>query len=223
MVTPNATLALLGATRGIGRSVLERALERGHRVRALVRPGSAVDLRHANLTIVRGDASSPEDLVRAFEGADAVLSAIGAPARAKRPIRTQAARATLEAMRTTGVDRLVAVSVYGVGETRAHLPFFTRNLVFPLFLRRAIADHETQEEVLRSSDVAWTLVRPPYLTDGPMTGDYAVDFGDALQGLTWKISRADVAHRMLEALEKGTHVRRAVGVSYRQGSASAAA
>jgi len=222
MDTSNTTLALLGATRGIGRVLLERALERGHRVRALVRPGSALDLRHPNLTVVRGDATSAEDLARAVDGVDAVLSAIGVPARTKRAVRTEAAQATLEAMRTCGVKRLVAVSVYGVGETRAHLPFFTRNLVFPLFLRRAIADHETQEDMVRRSDVEWTLVRPPYLTDGPMTGDYAVDFGEALQGLTWKISRADVAHRMLEALEKGTHLRQAIGLSYRQASASAA-
>lgn len=222
MVTSNATLALLGATRGIGRIVMERALERGHRVRALVRPGSPLDFAHPGLTLVRGDATSTEDLRRLFAGADAVLSAIGTPARAKRPVRTEAARATVRAMQATGVRRLVAVSVYGVGETRSHLPFFTRNLVFPLFLRRVIADHETQEQAIRGSDVDWTLVRPPYLTDGPMTGDYAVDFAEPLEGLTWKISRADVAHRMLEALEKGWHVRQAVGLSYRQASAAAA-
>ncbi len=221
MVTSNATFALLGATRGIGRIALERALERGHRVRALVRPGSALDITHENLTVVRGDATNPADIARALEGADAVLSAVGTPARAKQPLRTLAARATLEAMERTGVRRLIAVSVYGVGETRAHLPFFTRAVVFPLFLRRVMADHETQDAAIRASGVDWTLLRPPYLTDGPMTGDYAADFGEQTGGLTWKISRADVAHHMLEALETGSYVRGAIGLSYRQAAQAA--
>lgn len=222
MTDSTNTIALLGATRGIGRLVLAGALDRGHRVRALVRPGSRLDAEHPDLSVVRGDATKAADVARALEGADAVLSAIGVPARTKTPIRTQAAEATIAAMRTAGVRRLIAVSVYGAAETRAHLPFFTRAIVFPLFLRRAIADHETQEDAIRGCDLDWTLIRPPYLTDGPATGDYAVVFGDEIGGLTWQVSRQDVAHAMLEALTQGRHVRKAIGLSYRKASGVAA-
>ena len=222
MVTDNATIALLGATRGIGRLVLERALDRGYRVRALVRPGSTLDVAHPNLTVVRGDATNADDVVRALAGAEALLSAVGAPPRASIATRTETAKASIEAMERTGVRRLIAVSVYGVGETKSHLPFFTRAVVLPLFLRRVIADHETQEQAIRASDLDWTLLRPPYLTDGAATGDYVSNFGDDTDGLTWKISREDVAHCMIESLERGAHVRTAFGLSYRQASASAA-
>jgi putative NADH-flavin reductase len=222
MVTSNTTFALLGATRGIGRVVLERALERGHAVRALVREGSTLDIAHPNLTILRGDATDAKDVARALEGATAVLSAIGTPPREKTPFRTLCARATLEAMRHSGVQRLVAVSVYGAGETRALVPFFTRAVIFPFYLRRVMADHETQEAIIKDSGVEWTLIRPPYLTDGPATADYASAFGTATQGLTWKISRADVAHCMLDALERHVHVRAAIGLSYRKASTAAA-
>lgn len=221
MVTSYANLALLGATRGIGRIVLERALERGHHLRVLVRDLSALDFQHPNLTLVRGDATNPDDVALVLEGADAVLSTIGTPAGSKRAMRTEAAHATLTAMERTGVRRLIAVSVYGAAETRPHLPFFTRAVIFPLFLRRVMADHETQEAAIKASNVEWTLVRPPYLVDGPQTEDYAVAFGEQTGDLTWKISRADVAHRMLEAFERGLHVREAVGVSYRLASAAA--
>lgn len=222
MASQDATFALLGATRGTGRAVLDTALERGHSVRALVRPGSTLGLEHPNLTIVRGDATDPADVARALQGADALLSAIGTPARAKTPVRTQAAEASIEAMRLAGVRRLIAVSVYGAGDTRGHLPFFTRAIVFPLYLRRVIADHETQEEAIMRSGLDWTLVRPPYLTDDPATGDYAIGFGAKTAGLTWKISRADVAHSMLGALEQRSLVHAAVGLSYRKASAAAA-
>ena len=223
MAKPNATLALLGATRGIGRSLLEQALERGYQVRALVRPSSTLEVKHAGLTVVSGDATQADDIEKLLQGADGVLSALGAPARDKNEIRTQAARATLAAMHRTGVRRLLAVSVYGVGTSRDHLPFFTRAIVFPLFLRHALADHETQERAIMGSDVDWTLLRPPYLTDDPASGAYVSDFGSDTQGLTWKISRADVAHSMLEAFERRTHVRRAFGLSYGADGRSAAA
>lgn len=223
MANSNITLALLGATRGIGRHVLEQALERGYNVRALVRRGSTLDLQHPGLTVVRGDATQAQDVEALLQGADAVLSALGAPARNKDGIRTQAAGATIDAMQRTGVRRLIAVSVYGTAETREHLPFFTRAVVFPVFLRHAIADHETQEKAIMASDVEWTLIRPPYLTDDPVLGTYVSDFGSDTSGLTWKISRGDVAHSMLETFERGTHVHRAVGLSYRSDDRSAAA
>jgi len=140
-------------------------------VRALVRPGSEFSVSHPALTVIRGDATNAGDLARAIEGSDAVLSALGAPARNKDHVREAAARATVQAMRKVGTRRLIAVSVYGVGDTKAHLPFITRNIVFPLILKHAIADHECQEAVIRDSDVPWTLVRRPYLVDGPATGE----------------------------------------------------
>ncbi|MEM6293867.1 MAG: SDR family oxidoreductase [Myxococcota bacterium] len=216
--TPTS-LAVLGATGGIGRLALDRALQRGHQVRALVRPNSSLEYTHTNLTVVRGDATNVDDVSRLLEGTSAVLSAIGTPPRARTPARTLAAHATIEAMQRTNVHRLVAISVYGVGTTRPHLPFFTRAVVFPLFLRRVIADHVTQERAIEDSAVDWTLLRPPYLTDGPATGTYAFDFGDDIDGLTWTISRADVAHHMLDAVERGTHVRAALGLSYRRDAA----
>lgn len=222
MANDAPTLALLGATRGIGRHTLEQALERGYRVRALVRPGSTLDLEHPNLTLVRGDATEAADVAALLRGTDGVISALGTPARDRSGLRTAAAVATLQAMRETGVRRLVAVSVYGTAETRAHLPFFTRAVVLPLFLRHPMADHATQEDAIRSSDVDWTLVRPPYLVDGTRTEDYASAFGSKLDGLTWKISRADVAHYLLELWSRGSHVREAVGISYRTASAKAA-
>lgn len=223
MDNASTTLALLGATRGIGRHLLEQALERGYRIRTLVRRGSVLDVEHPNLTIVRGDATSSHDVAELIQGSGAVFSALGAPARNKDKIRTRAAHATLEAMHHTGIRRLIAVSVYGTAETREHLPFFTRAVVFPFFLRHAIADHETQEQAIVASDVEWTLIRPPYLTDDPVSGTYASDFGNQIRGLTWKISRADVAHSMLEAFERGAHLRHSIGLSYAQDARPAAA
>jgi hypothetical protein len=43
-------------------------------------------------------------------------------------------------------------------------------------VRRAVAEHETQEEIIRKSGLDWTIVRSPSFTDGPVTGNYAHAF-----------------------------------------------
>jgi uncharacterized protein YbjT (DUF2867 family) len=60
-------------------------------------------------------------------------------------------------------------------------------------------DAAAMGELLEESGLDWTSVRPPRLTDGPLTGVYQVAYGTSLP-LALKISRADVAHAMLAAI-----------------------
>jgi putative NADH-flavin reductase len=79
--------------------------------------------------------------------------------------------------------------------------------------RDTYEDLAHMEEVLRLSDLEWTAVRPPRLTDGPRTGDYRIADGRNLRrGL--RISRADVADFMLRAVDDLATVARPVGVAY---------
>lgn len=69
------------------------------------------------------------------------------------------------------------------------------------------------EADLRRSRIAWTVVRPPGLTDAPLTGAYRTAPGaDVVRGSA--ISRADVAHAMLTVVEQAETVRQAIGVAY---------
>jgi putative NADH-flavin reductase len=56
-------------------------------------------------------------------------------------------------------------------------------------------------------------VRPPRLVDEPLTGEYRTVIGaNVARGS--RISRADVAHLMLDALTEPETIRQAVGVAY---------
>ncbi len=69
------------------------------------------------------------------------------------------------------------------------------------------------EQLLRGSEVDWTVVRPPRLTDGPATGRYRTSANRHLQrGRT--ISRADLAAAMLPLLDDPHAVRTTIGVAY---------
>jgi putative NADH-flavin reductase len=68
------------------------------------------------------------------------------------------------------------------------------------------------EDVLRDSDLDWTAVRPPRLTDKALTGSYRTAPGQNLPGGV-RISRADVAHLMLRVLDRPETIKQAVGIA----------
>jgi hypothetical protein len=90
-----------------------------------------------------------------------------------------------------------------------------RHLLSPLVkasLHQSYADLALMEDVLRASDLDWTAIRPPRLTDKPPTGTYRIAYGQNVRG-GLSISRADVAHLMLEVLSQAEAIKQTVGIA----------
>jgi putative NADH-flavin reductase len=219
-------ITIFAATGGIGRQALEQAIAAGHDVTAVVRNPARLS---GKTRIVAADLAAPDPaaLSAAIGGADAVLSGLGPRPLSEAGITSRGTRAIIQVMRATGVRRIVAVSAAPIGTVPSpgfqnppqHDPgdgFFMRYLLSPLtkvVLRRHYADLALMEEMLRDSGLDWTVVRPPRLTDKPLSGRYRTAFGQNLRGgLT--ISRADVAHLMLSVLERPESIGRVIGVAY---------
>jgi len=78
--------------------------------------------------------------------------------------------------------------------------------------RENYADLAQMEDVLRESDLDWTVIRPVRLTDKPLTGTYRTAYGQNVRhGLF--ISRADVAHCMLRVLGEPETYGQTVGIA----------
>ncbi len=207
-------LLIFGSTGGTGRELLKQALEQDHNVTAYARnPAKIDDLKHVNLQVVRGDVLDPAVVESTVTGQEAVLSTIGAGA-GRTTLREDGTRNIIEAMEKTGVQRLISQSSLGVGDSRANLPFFTKYFIVSVFLRHAFADHERQEAIVKQSSLDWTIVRPPYLTNGPRTGAYRHGFPTKVTRIQGKISRADVADFMLKQLTDDIYLHQTPGVSY---------
>jgi len=207
-------LLIFGSTGGTGRELVKQALEQGHSVTAYARnPAKIEDIKHSSLQVVRGDVLDPAGVEGAVAGQDAVLSTIGAGA-GRTTLREEGTRNIVAAMEKAGVQRLVCQSSLGIGDSRANLSIFTKYIVVSVFLRHAFADHEGQEAVVKQSSLAWTIVRPPHLTNGPRTGAYRHGFSPTDTLIKGKISRADVADFMLKQLTDDTYLRQTPGVSY---------
>lgn len=207
-------LTVLGATGGTGRSVVSQALDAGHTVTAVVRRPDALGLTHRALREVVADVFDATSLEPAVAGSDAVLSALGPRGRRDTSaVCSTAVRNVVEVMRRTGTTRIVAVSAQPVLRSGAGEPLWFRATVRPLvraLYRTVYADLERMEEVLRTSDTEWTVLRPPYLTDKPAAGRYRTAVDAGVPG--GSLPRGDLARAMLDVLAGQATVRAALGV-----------
>ena len=210
---PNRNIAVIGSTGRTGRLVLDEGVRRGHSMTAFTRrPDTLAGVRGLK-SVVHGDGRSLEDMRRAVRGQDAVISIVVSEGRGQTTVMSDVTRAELDAMREAGVRRLVSVSVSAIEGRR---PWILINLVRWL-LRKPYADFGRMELLIRSSPVDWTVVRPPYLSNGPKTGRVRTQVGGKdLRHGPYHISRADLAATLLDLAEDSQHVHEVLLVSERK-------
>ena len=222
-------LTIVAATGGIGERLLEQAVAAGHDVTAVVRnPGKLSSSRNGT-RVVTADlgAPAPGVLEAAVARSDAVLSGLGPRPMTKAGVAEHGTRAIVQAMQAAGARRILVVSAAPISTVpspaRPDPPrrdpgegFLMRNLLTPIaktVMRERYADLALMEDALRASGLAWTIFRPPRLTNGPLTGSYRTAFGRNLRGGAL-ISRADVAHAMLAAIGQQETIGKEVGIAY---------
>jgi putative NADH-flavin reductase len=111
----------------------------------------------------------------------------------------------LTAMAGHKVRRLLCITGIGAGDSKGHGGFLYDRIFQPLLLKTIYEDKDRQEALIRASDTDWTIVRPGFLTNGPLTRHYRVITD--LAGITaGRISRADVAHFLLGELSANRHL-----------------
>lgn len=200
-------LLVLGSTGPTGRHFVERALAHGDSVTVLVRNPARLGELSERVTVVTGDATSPDDLAAAVAGHDAIVSALGRGT-SIRPdgLFTQSASAVLSAARSAGCARLVWLSSFGVGET-LEWSSTSQKLMYRSFLRAIYADKRVAEEAIRTSPLDWTVVYPTRLTNRPARGTFGAGDRLPMKGNP-TISRADVAAFMHDAVHTTEWIRR---------------
>lgn len=201
-------IAVFGATGGTGRQVVEQALAQGHQVSALVRDPTKLEPRDG-LTLHTGDVMDTEVTARCIQGADAVVCVLGSRG-SKTPIEAVGTEVILQAMQAQGVRRLIAVTSMGVGDSRSQInPAF--RVIMDLTLKPIMQAKEAQEQLIQSSALDWTIIRPGGLTDGPPTGQYRHGLDRSIKG--GRISRADVAAFVLKQIYDLTYLHQTPAVT----------
>ncbi len=202
-------LFVIGATGATGTALVKQGLERGHQVTAFSRsPMKGFDGASALVSHV-GDPMRTEELAAVLGGHDVVLSALGTRGLGGggTTVLVDGVKATMTAMQTVKLRRLIIISSTLNDPNQPWLPrFLARTL-----LKHHAADQREMEKVIAATDVNWTVVRPPRLTNGALTKNYKVADEQITEGAA-AMSREDVAHSMLDIAEQGGHARKVTWV-----------
>ncbi len=198
-------LFVIGATGRTGQEIVQQALARNHHVTAFVRSPENITLQNERLTVLKGNAMDENQLFRAIQNHDAVVSTLG-PREVFKPssMLHDSAVATTRAMNRAGVRRLVVLSA------AAHFPGLL-NRIASFIMRNHMRDSLAMEAIVQASGLDWTIARPPRLTQE----DYITyrTRENAAPRMGFSVSRKAVAAFMLEAIEQKKHFHQIVGIA----------
>ena len=152
-------IVVLGAAGNVGSRFARQAVAAGHEVVAYVRRPEAAP---AGTEVVVGSAEDVETLASAAQGADVLVVSITGSIR-DTSFMQRLQPGIIEAARRAQVKRVVLVSVFGAGETRAKASGFAR-LIYNTALRGFLADKAAADALLMESGLNWTIVN---LKDAP--------------------------------------------------------
>src|SRR5437879_4279248 len=195
-------LFVIGATGRTGREVVQQALARNHHVTAFVRSPASLPLKNERLSVLKGNAMDENQLFRAIQNHDAVVSTLG-PREVFKPssMLHDSAVATTRAMNRAGVKRLVVLSA------AAHFSGLL-NRIASFIMRNHMRDSLAMEAIVQASGLDWTIARPPRLTQEDSV-TYRSREGAAPK-MRYTLSPKATAALMLDAIAQEKHVHKIV-------------
>ena len=207
-------IIIFGPTGATGQAAIRHAISRGWEVTAYARTPSKLQLPQGKcVSVIQGDALDSDHVTSAIAGHDAVFVSLGPGLRflysRGDTVCSEGTKNIVDAMKKTGVKRVVVISSMGAGSSRRFI-----NAFHGWVLKYALEDKSAQEKVVKESELDFVIVRPTGLTNGPIHGHLAIVDSD-VQGLPHnQVSRNDLAIFALDQLENDTWLGKCPGISF---------
>ena len=203
-------LFILGATGRVGSKVVTQALRDQHNVSVLVRSPEKLSVKEG-VNIVKGDVLNKEDVMKASEGADVIISALGTD---KTTTLSESTPILLDVMEKQGINRIITVGTAGILNSRTNSNVYRfESSESKRKTTRAAREHLAVYEMLNKSQVEWTIICPTYLPEGDARGGYRVE-EDYLPEKGKEISTGDTANFVYQELIEKNHRLKRVGIAY---------
>jgi putative NADH-flavin reductase len=208
-------IIVFGASGGTGRLVVQRALEEGHQVTVIARNPDSFTIRHDRLDLIKGDIFQPYTFEKAMAGKDAVISCLGIQKREPTKVYSEGVSNIIKAMEIYSLKRIICLSAGAVivpPKGSFMMRFIIKNILQKRFAH-LYSDMLIMEQILRATDLNFTVIRPPWLRDAKPTGNYRSAINEYLSNPT-KIARADLADYIVTHLMDVKTFKARVEISY---------
>ena len=199
---------------------------RNQRVTAVSRKPDQVEMRHENLSVVKGDLLDKASVTETVTGQDVVIlsvrGVIGDSGRPESALQFIAAETLVDVLFRQGeqAPRLIHVGGSGALEVEPGVLFAEKlpKILLPKGLEVEILGQILALEFYRKvDDVNWTYVTPPKrFTNGPRTGVFRIGGDQVLEDDRGRcrLSRADFAVALIDEAEQARFPRRRISVAY---------
>lgn len=197
-------IAVIGGTGKSGKYVVKKLLERGFRVKMLLRNPDQVKFNHPAIEKVKGDARNPADIALLLEDCTAVLSTLGQP-KGEPPIFSTATKNVLNAMQKLNIKRYIVTTGLSVDTPHDHKNEQVQQATDWMRTNYAptTADKQVEYELLAKCNVDWTLVRLPFIEQTEVAKGIRVSLEDCPGD---HISATDLANFLIEQLENREYI-----------------
>lgn len=202
-----STIALFGGSGRTGERILERLLNQGHDVKLLTR--HSMDSKDGINQII-GDATDQAAVLETVRSADVVISALGTD---KQNVLSTFTPLVIEAMKQFNVTRIITVGTAGILQAHDSDNYRFETKESKRTMTTAAEDHARAYELLRDSDLAFTIICPTQLIDEQSTGEIIVSKEVLGTKHSGPISRDDVADLVMACLTDDDYVGHRVGIT----------
>ena len=211
-------LLVLGGTGNTGMEVIKQSLSLGHSVTAIVRNTTPL-LDFSGLHMIKGDILNLSFLKETLLATqpDAVITCLGVHGTNmfnRTKLYSESMRQFIAAMQATGVTkRIVCISCWGSKKATEN-SWLVEYVLKPVVFAGFIHDMAVMETLLEESNLDYTIVRPPGLTNNPATGKVVIE--EQLYQNTkgrWTVTRADLAAVLIDAATSQKHIRQGIAVT----------
>lgn len=214
-------ILLLGATKGLGKEILNEALSLGFEINCLVRNAKKFPIEQNNIRVFEGDATSSIDLENAVQDSKIIISTLNVMRKNLFPWSnitndkntiSKSSKNIIEISKRKKIKHLISVSAWGVNESLDHIPIWFKLLIKNSNLKYPYIDHGKSEKLLVNSNLNWTILRPSALVN--FLNNHQVKESISLKNKpSLIISRKSLAKFIINIVDKKNYYNKIVTVS----------
>ncbi len=198
-------VTVFGANGKVGQLVVAELLTRKYDIVAFVHNESQL-ANNAKLRTIQGDVYNADQVAEALSGSDAVVSALSSWGTPRKDVLSAAMAHIIPTMAATGTKRIISLTgadarVEGDAVSVMHV---VSHALISVIAGKVLHDGEKHIELLRKSQLDWTVLRSPVMIAKNST---VYKLGAARPSPWSAVPRRAVAQAIADQIEADSHLR----------------
>ena len=202
-------IAVLGSTGFVGKVLLKKILEKGFQIKTLVRNPEKLGMYKEKVEFIQGNVFQTDKLEETVRGTEVVLSTVPPERNTYKPEKyAKAMKDMIAVLERNAIKRFIHIG--GAAHDGENENWTVGRRLLRLFLncvwKPGLVAKQLEWEVLKASNLDWTLVRPPLITKGQPMGNVLADETNLSKT---SVNVEDLANFMLELITSDKWIKKA--------------